>query len=222
MGKVFQDRKANMAEKNYDRMVVEASVEVLSDSVQVHQTLPTSTGIKGSQFKEVQPLQNIGRQGSTFHITVDKDHLLDPYCTFVYIESILKDGDGDNLATGGPPADGDINNESKVIPVNGLPHAWFNNVIVKINGTVIQSINNKYAYRGDLDMRLSFSKEIKMGHLRMCGLDEEIVAFEDVDAGDLQWWKVVTNEGVMRNHSLMRRFRTSCNSKVICMIRCIH
>ena len=119
-------------------------------------------------------------------------------------------------------ADGDINNESKVIPVNGLSHAWFNNVIVKINGTVIESINNKYAYRGDLEMRLSFSREIKTGHLRMCGFDKEIVAFEDVDAGDLQWWNVVRNEGMMRNHSLMRRFRTSCNSKVICMIGHIH
>ena len=33
---------------------------------------------------------------------------------------------------------------------------------------------------------------------------------------------MVRNKGVMRNHSLMRRFRTSCNSKVICTIRCIH
>ena len=146
MGKVFQDRKAKMAEKNNDGTVVEASVEVLPDLLQVHQTLPMSTGIKGSQFEEVQPLQNIGKQGLiTFHITVDKDHFLDPYCTFMYIESILKAGDGENLATGAPTADGDINNPSKVIPVNGLSHTWFNNIIVKINGTVIESINNKYA-----------------------------------------------------------------------------
>ena len=194
MGKAFWDRKAKMAEKNNDGTVVEVSVEVLPDSLQVHQTLPTSTGIKGSQFKEVQPLQNIGRQGSiTFHITVDKDHFLDPYYTFVYIESILKAGDGDNLETGDPLADGDIANESKVIPVNGLSHAWFNNVIVKINGTIIELINNKYAYRGDLETRLSFSKEIKGGHLRMCSLDEEIEAFENVNAADLQFWNIVRN-----------------------------
>ena len=87
---------------------------------------------------------------------------------------------------------------------------------------MIESINNKYAYRGDLEMRLSFSKEIKMGHLRMCGFDEEIEAFENVDAGDLQFWNVVRNVAVTRNHSLMRRFHTSCNSKVIHMIGCIH
>ena len=214
VGKVFWDRKAKMAEKNNDGTVVEASMEVLPDLLQVHQTLPTSTGIKGSQFEEVQPLQNIGRQGSiTFHITVDKDHFLDPYCAFMYIE---------NLATGAAPDDGDINNKSKVIPVNGLSHAWFNNVIVRINGTVIESINNKYAYRGDLETRLSFSKEIKVGHLRMCGFDEEIEAFEDVDAGDLQFQNMVRNVAMTRNHSLMRRFHTSCSSKVIRMKGRIH
>ena len=39
MGKLFLDRKAKMAEKNNDGTVVEASVEVLPDSLQVHQTL---------------------------------------------------------------------------------------------------------------------------------------------------------------------------------------
>ena len=105
----------------------------------------------------------------------------------MYIELILKSEASKNMAKGAPPADGDINDESKVIPVNSLSHAWFNNVIVKINGTVIESINNKYAYRGDLETRLSFSREIKTGHLRMCGFDKEIEAFENVDPGDLQF-----------------------------------
>ena len=91
---------------NNDGTVTKASIKVLPDSLQVHETLPMSNAIKGSQFEEMQPLQNIARQGSiTFHITTDKDHFLDPYCTFVYIESILKAGDGDNLATGAPADD---------------------------------------------------------------------------------------------------------------------
>ena len=140
----------------------------------------------------------------------------------MYIESILKDGDGNNLATGAPMADGDVNDESKVIPVSSLSHAWFNNVIVKINGTVIKLINNKYAYRGDLETRLSYSKKFKVGHLKMCSFDEEIEAFENVGAGDLQFWNMVRNVAMTRNHSLMRRFCASCNSKVIRMIGRIH
>ena len=72
--------------------------------LQVYQILPTPTGIKGSKFEEVQTLQNIGRQGSiTFHITVDKNHFLDPYCTFMYIELILKSEASKNMAKGAPP-----------------------------------------------------------------------------------------------------------------------
>jgi len=199
-----------------------SSSEVLPDSLQVHETLPTSTGIKWSQFEEVQPLQNIGRQGSiTFNITTDKDHFLDPYSTFVYIESILKKADGDNLATG-DAADGDVAAESKVITINGLSHAWFNNVIVKINGTVIESVNNKYAYRGDLETRLSYPKEIKMGHLKLSGFDEEIAAFEDVVLADLQFANVILNRAITKNHAFARRFNTCCNSKVIRTIGRIH
>ena len=179
---------------NKDGTIIEASVEVLPDSLQVHETLPTSTGIKGSQFEEVQPLQNIGRQGSiTFNIIMDKDHFLDPYCTFIYIESILKMGDGDNLEVGAVVDDADVPNLTKVIPINRMSHAWFNNVVVKINGTIIESINNKYAYRGDLETRLSYPKEIKTGHLKLCGFNKEITAFEDVPAGDLQYANVVKN-----------------------------
>ena len=190
---------------NNDGTVTKASVEVLQDSLQVHETLPMSNAIKGSQFEEVQPLQNIARQGSiTFHITMDKDHFLDPYCTFVYIESILKAGDGDDLATGDPADDADIADNTKVVTVNGLSHAWFNNVIVKINGTVIKSVNNKYAYRGDLETRLSYPKEIKVGHLKLCGFDEEITAFEDIATGDLQYANVVRRQAITRNHALAR------------------
>ena len=56
----------------------------------------------------------------------------------------------------------------------------------------------------------------------MCGFDKEIEAFENVDAGDLQFRNVVRNVDMTRNHSLMRRFRASCNSKVIHTIGRIH
>ena len=211
-----------MAEANNDGTITEKSVEVLPDLLQVHETLPTATGIKGSQFEEVQPLQNIGRQGSiTFHITVDKDHFLDPYCTFVYIESILKMGAGGDLVMG-DAADDMIPDATKVVTVNRLSHAWFNNVVVKINGTVIESINNKYAYRGYLETRLSYPKEIKAGHLKICGFDEEIQAFENVDADDLQYVNVIRERAITRNHAFARRFRTCCNGKVIRTIGRIH
>ena len=66
-------------------------------------------------------------------------------------------------------------------------------------------------------------KKWKWGmHLKMCSFDEEIEAFKNVDAGDLQFQNMARNVAVTRNHSLMWRFHTSCNSKIIHTIGRIH
>ena len=55
------------------------SEEVLPDSVQVSETLPTSMGIKGSFYEVVEPVNNIARQGAiTFNWASDKDTFIDP------------------------------------------------------------------------------------------------------------------------------------------------
>ena len=53
----------------------------------------------------------------------------------------LADLEGDN-----------VKDKYKVLSVNGLSHTWFNNVKVKLNRQVIESVNNRYAYRGDLEI----------------------------------------------------------------------
>ena len=201
------------------------SEEVLPDSLQVSGTLPTSTGIKGSFYEVVEPVNNIARQGAfTFNWASDKDTFIDPYCMFIYIESIIKLRDGTILDTG--PADAGAGNDavtnSKVLTVNGLNHAWFNNVKVKINGTLLEATNNKYAWRDDIETRLSFSKEVKEGHLKMCGFDEEDIAFDIVNVNNIDWGQVVTGDAITQNHALERRFGIGMSSKVIRTIGCIY
>ena len=202
------------------------SEEVLPDALQVHETLPTSTAIKSTQYEIVEPLTNISRQGAiTFSWHADKDTFIDPYCTFVYIESVLTNHDGtrmDPLADLEGGADGTVKNKYKVLPVNGLSHAWFNNVKVKLNGQVIESVNNRYAYRGDLEMRLSYPKQIKEGHLKMCGFDEELLPFDDLALVDIPWDDAAKGEVIENNHALARRFAGALGSKVIRTIGRIH
>ena len=132
---------------------VKTSEEILPDTLQVHETLPTSTAIRSTQYKIVEPLTNISRQGAiTFSWHADKDTFIDPYCTFVYIKSVLTRHDGTCMDPLGDLERGNVKDIYKVLPVNGLSHAWFNNVKVKLNGQVIESVNNSYAYRGDLEM----------------------------------------------------------------------
>ena len=141
---------------------ITTSEEILPDALQEHETLPTSTAIKSTQYEIVEPLTNISHQGAiTFLWHADKDTFIDPYCTFVYIESVLTRHNGTRMDPLGDLEGGNVKDVYKVLPVKGLSHAWFNNEKVKLNGQVIESVNNRYAYRGDLEMRLSYPKQIK-------------------------------------------------------------
>ena len=103
------------------------SEEVLPDARQVHETLPTSTAIKLTQYEIVEPLTNISRQGAiTFSWHADKDTFIDPYCTFVYIESVLTRHNGTRMNSLGDLEGGNVKDIYKVLPVNRLSHAWFN------------------------------------------------------------------------------------------------
>ena len=119
-------------------------------------------------------------------------------------------------------AGGNVKDIYKVPPVNGLLHAWFNNVKVKLNRQVIETVNKRYAYRGDLEMRLSYLKQIKEGHLKMCGFDEEILAFDDLAGGNIPLLAAAKGEVIEQNHTLARRFAAAAGSKVIHTISWIH
>ena len=86
---------------------------------------------------------------------------------------------------------------------------------VKLNGQVIELVNNRYAYRGDLEMRLSYPKQIKEGHLKMCGFNEEILAYDDLAVSDIPWSVAAKGEVIKQNHALARRFAAAAGSKVI-------
>ena len=56
----------------------------------------------------------------------------------------------------------------------------------------------------------------------MCGFDEEILAFDDLAAGDIPWTAAAKGEVIKENHALARRFATAAGSKVIQTISQIH
>ena len=94
------------------------SKEILPDTLQVHETLSTSTVIKLTQYEIIKPLTNISCQGAiTFSWYADKHIIIDPYCTFVYIESLLTRPDGTRMNPLGDLERGNVKNIYKVLPV---------------------------------------------------------------------------------------------------------
>ena len=205
-------------------MASATGTEVLPDTLQVHDTLPTSTAIKGAHYEVIEPLQSIGRQGNiTFDVTTNDNTFLDPYCTYIYIESVLKKSDTTAINTGDGAAD-TIREEGRVAPVNGLAYAWFNNVTVKINGVVIESLNNKYAYRGDLETRLTYPKDIKEGHLKMMGFEEEDIPFDDITAAVMhkEYFNNAQGNEIDIHEKIVKRHAAIVNGKTVRTIGRIH
>ena len=52
-------------------------------------------------------------------------------------------------------------------------------------------------------MRLSYPKQIKEGHLKMCSFDEEILAFDNLAISDIPGTAAANSEVVEQNHALV-------------------
>ena len=105
----------------------------------------------------------------------------------------------------------------KVLLVNRMGYTLFTNVKVALNNLVIDSGSVLYPYRGDFEMRLLNSKDVKVGSLQLMGFNEEVVPFEDVRdvAADFPWEDVAngTREpNALAHAALNRRYKRSCLS----------
>ena len=56
----------------------------------------------------------------------------------------------------------------------------------------------------------------------MCGFDEEILAFDNLAAGNIPSTVAASGEVIKQNHTLARRFAAAAGSKVIWTIGRIH
>ena len=56
---------------------------------------------------------------------------------------------------------------------------------VKLNGTTVSFDGNMYSHKADIENRLSYPDTLKKGHLSMMGFDEEMVAFDQINNGDI-------------------------------------
>ena len=88
----------------------------------MHSTLPTQTAIKGGKFQIINVQNAIERKGViSFRILSADNQFIDPYNTYVLINSSIKNPEGNNISA---RATGAHNPVSNVLPVNGLGTAW--------------------------------------------------------------------------------------------------
>ena len=72
----------------------------------------------------------------------------------------ILDGAGNEIAE--QDGAGAHNANSNILMVNGLSHAWFKKINVRLNRENISFNGNMYAHQGDIDMRLSYPQTVKV------------------------------------------------------------
>ena len=137
---------------------------------------------------------------------------MDISLAFLHIKCQIRDRISETIPLKGDPpvggGDSPFHPFGKVLPVNGMGYTLFTNVKVALNNVVIDSGSVLYPYRGDFEMRLLNSKDVK----ELIGFDEEVVAFEDVRdvAADFPWEDVAegtTEPNALAHAALNRRYK---------------
>ena len=208
-----------------DEVIEVDSLEAIPDVLDLHGTNITQVAIDGARFLLVPPHQALDHTTGKiyFNFTTDNNVYLDGQNSLIYIGSKIVDRGGNPINVKRPAGGGDEehNPDANVLFVNGINHAWFKNIEVKINGQVVDYGDNMYMYRGDLENRLSFNRQAKESSLYITGWDEEANPFDDLDAAYV-FPDAPPVRHDERNPALMRRFLKTTGGKTLWTIGKIH
>ena len=161
-------------------------------------TLPTQVAVKNIRHDAIEPVNPILPDAPVnFKFMASNNECLDLQNSYLVMTmSVTTDV---NAAVG----DGAAGN---VTIVNGIGHAFWRNITVRINGEVITNSDHMYAYRGDLATRLTYDTKVKTeGSLSQIGWDEEFVPIDDYANADAVLWHNNPNAHAELNTSGMKR-----------------
>jgi hypothetical protein len=155
-----------------------AFAEAIPQYLDLHSTLPTQAGVERKMLRIIPPTHAIGRTGPIrFDIPSSYDEQILPSGVRVMIKLRVVVGADERRAlaeyvpavAGG--ADARWTNDEVVIPVNGIGHAVFSDVEVRVNDQKISSYDGNYAYRGNLENLLFTSSLNKINSSLLAGYE---------------------------------------------------
>ncbi len=164
---------------------------------------PIQTSIEHGSMKDYYPVSGMIHSGPLeFTISGSAEHYLDLSSAFLYITANVshtgvQDKTGDDTST----------------PVNNWMHSLFSQVDVSLNGKLISSSSNTYAYRSYIESLLSFGRACKKTFLTN-GL-----WYKDT-AG--QFDTLVDKNGESANDGAKKRYALTLKNKKIDLIGYIH
>ena len=184
-----------------------SSCECTKSELDLFTVPPTQTSIQEASWVEYQPVSSIqNRAPIEFDVTGTGEDYIDCSNILLYVRGKITQANNENL-----PA------ESTAAPINQLLHSMFSQVDISLNGTLISSSTNTYAYRAMLETLLSYGEDAKKSQLT-CEL-----YYKD-DAGKMDSTVVTEGEadGDQVNRGLLARRDFVTQSREFGMIGRIH
>ena len=169
----------------------EGSCECSKSELDLFSVPATQTSIESGTYVEYYPVASLsGAAPFEFDVTGSGDDYLDLANSFLHVRARIVKVDGGNL-----------DDDSAVGPVNNFLHSLFSQMDISLNGTLITSSTNTYAYRAYVETLLSY------------GSDATSAIFYQDEAG-----KMDDNA----NSGLVKRKAFSATSREIGMVGRIH
>ena len=165
----------------------------------------TQTSIDSGTYVEYRPISSItGTAPIEFDVTASGDDYLDLANSFLCVQAKIMRANID-----------DLNANDTVGPINNFLHSLFSQVDVSLNGTLITSSTNTYAYRAYIETLLSYGADAKSSQLTSA-------LFYKDEAGKMDKPNPFALAAADRNSGLVTRQTFGVASREIDMIGRIH
>ena len=184
-------------------MVHEKSCPCLKSELDIFSLPMTQTSMECGGYVEYNPISSIG-DGTPieFDINGSGQDYIDLANTQIYVKAKIVTANGGNIA-----------DDAGVGPINNFLHSLFTEVDIKVNGTMVTSPNNTYAYRAYLENLLTYGKDAKKSQLQAS------MYYKDT-AENMDDVRVRGDEA--GNEGLVSRTEWFAGSKIVEMIGRIH
>lgn len=183
----------------------DGSCECAKSELDLFSVPATQTSIESGLYVDYHPISSItGGAPIEFDVNATGDDYLDLANSLLHIRAKIVKANGD-----------DLEDASTVGPVNNFMHSLFSQVDVSLNGTLITSSTNTYAYRAYLENLLTYGTDAKSSQLTS-------VLFYKDDAGKMDKPDPLAADAANKNTGLTTRQTFIANSNEVDMIGRLH
>jgi hypothetical protein len=183
----------------------EGSCECAKSELDLFSIPATQTSVESGMYVDYHPVSSITSGAPIeFDVNATGEDYLDLSNSLLHLRAKIVKANGDDLEAA-----------SSVGPVNNFLHSLFSQVDVSLNGTLITSSTNTYAYRAYIETLLNYSSDAKSSQLTSA-------LFYKDEAGKMDKPNPLAANAVDKNSGLVKRQTFAALSSEIDMIGRIH